>query len=71
MILCAVAVIIFVSAKYKNGFIKNIANQLPCSTAFTVVAGLLIASKIPNGLYVLIERIINCFIMYGYEQKRN
>ena len=29
MVLCAVAVIIFVSAKYKNGFIKNIANQLP------------------------------------------
>lgn len=29
MILCAIAVIIFVSAKYKNGFIKNIANQLP------------------------------------------
>lgn len=29
MALCAVAVIIFVSAKYKNGFIKNIANQLP------------------------------------------
>lgn len=29
MILCAVAVIIFVSAKYKNGFIKNIANQFP------------------------------------------
>ena len=28
MALCAVAVIIFVSAKYKNGFIKNIANQL-------------------------------------------
>lgn len=28
MILCAVSVIIFVSAKYKNGFIKNIANQL-------------------------------------------
>ena len=29
MILCAVAVIIFVSGKYKNGFIKNIANYLP------------------------------------------
>lgn len=29
MALCAVAVIIFVNAKYKNGFIKNIANQLP------------------------------------------
>lgn len=29
MILCSIAVIIFVSAKYKNGFIKNIANQLP------------------------------------------
>ena len=29
MVLCAVAVIIFVGAKYKNGFIKNIANQLP------------------------------------------
>ena len=29
MALCAVSVIIFVSAKYKNGFIKNIANQLP------------------------------------------
>jgi len=29
MILCAVSVIIFVSAKYKNGFIKNVANQLP------------------------------------------
>lgn len=29
MILCAVSVIIFVSAKYKDGFIKNIANQLP------------------------------------------
>lgn len=28
MVLCAVAVIIFESAKYKNGFIKNIANQL-------------------------------------------
>ena len=29
MVLYAVAVIIFVGAKYKNGFIKNIANQLP------------------------------------------
>lgn len=29
MILCAVSVIVFVSAKYKNGFIKNVANQLP------------------------------------------
>lgn len=29
MILCAVTVTIFVSAQYKNGFIKNIANQLP------------------------------------------
>ena len=29
MALCAVAVIIFVSTKYKNGFIKNVANQLP------------------------------------------
>lgn len=29
MVLCAVSVIIFVSAKYKNGFIKNVANQLP------------------------------------------
>lgn len=129
MILCAVAVIIFVSAKYKNGFIKNIANQLPrremlvlpeiivafvacalhffvysictiiagavffgntfidvsffaiikllivqfilhwafccllllfyittSSTTFTVAAGLFMAFKILNGLYVLIER---------------
>lgn len=29
MLLCSLAVLIFVSAKYKNGFIKNIANQLP------------------------------------------
>ena len=29
MALCAVSVIIFVSAKYKNGFIKSIADQLP------------------------------------------
>lgn len=29
MALCSVAVFIFVSAKYRNGFIKNIANQLP------------------------------------------
>ena len=29
MIICAVSVIIFASAKYKNGFIKNVANQLP------------------------------------------
>lgn len=29
MAVCSVAVIIFVSAKYKSGFIKNIANQLP------------------------------------------
>lgn len=29
MMLCATAVLVFVSAKYKNGFIKNIANQLP------------------------------------------
>ena len=29
MMLCAAAVLVFVSAKYKNGFIKNIANQLP------------------------------------------
>ena len=29
MAVCSVAVILFVSAKYKNGFIKNIANQLP------------------------------------------
>lgn len=29
MILCAVSVIIFISAKYKYGFIKNVANQLP------------------------------------------
>ena len=29
MVLCAVAAISFVSAKYKNGFIKNIANQFP------------------------------------------
>lgn len=29
MAVCSVAVIIFISAKYKNGFIKNIANQLP------------------------------------------
>ncbi len=129
MILCAVAVIIFVSGKYKNGFIKNIANYLPrremfvlpeiivsfvacalyffvysictiaagaiffgntfidfsffaiikllivqfilhwafcClmllfyiltgSTTFTVAAGLLMALKILNGLYVLVER---------------
>ncbi|MCI8401631.1 MAG: hypothetical protein HFI38_05980 [Lachnospiraceae bacterium] len=140
MILCAVAVIIFVSAPYKNGFIKNIANQLPrremlvlpeivvsfvacalhffaysictitagaiffgntcfnfsffaiiellivqfilhyafcClmllfyiltnSTAFTMVAGLLIAFKFLNGLYVLIEHFtylqINQFML--------
>ena len=129
MILCTVAVIIFVSGKYKNGFIKNIANQLPrremlvlpeiivsfaacalyffvysictiiagavffgntfidvsffaiikllivqfilhwafccllllfyiptSSTTFTVAAGLFMAFKILNGLYVLIER---------------
>lgn len=30
MIICAVSVILFVSAKYKGGFIKNIACQLPC-----------------------------------------
>lgn len=29
MILCVIAVLVFVSTKYKNGFIKNIANQLP------------------------------------------
>ncbi|MCM1261713.1 MAG: hypothetical protein NC313_03250 [Butyrivibrio sp.] len=29
MVLCAVPVIVFVSAKYKHGFIKNVANQLP------------------------------------------
>ena len=29
MAVCSVAVIMFISAKYKDGFIKNIANQLP------------------------------------------
>lgn len=29
MILCAAAVIVFVNAKYKDGFIKNVANQVP------------------------------------------
>lgn len=140
MILCAIAVLIFVSAKYKNGFIKNIANQFPrremlvfpeiivafvacalhfftysfctitagaaffgntfidfsfsiimkllivqfilhwgfcclmllfymltSSTTFTIVTGLLIAFKILNILYVLIERLthfnINQFML--------
>lgn len=30
MMLCAIFVIMFVSAEYKDGFIKNIAGQLPC-----------------------------------------
>lgn len=29
MILCSLAVLMFVSAKYRNGFVKNIANQFP------------------------------------------
>ena len=142
MILYAAAIIIFVSAKYKDGFIKNIANQLPrremlvlpeiivsfvacalhffvysigtitagavffgntftdfsffaimkllivqfilhwafcClmllfyiltgSTAFTVAAGLLIAFKMLNGLYVLVEKYVADLETYWSDNK--
>ena len=49
MTLCAIAVIIFVSTKYKNGFIKNIANQL--SRRELLVFPEIIVSSVACALY--------------------
>ena len=49
MTLCAIAVILFVSTKYKNGFIKNIANQL--SRRELLVFPEIIVSSVACALY--------------------
>lgn len=61
MALCAVAVIIFVSAKYKNGFIKNIANQL--SQRELLVLPEIIVSSVACALYFFTYSI--CTIAAG------
>ena len=61
MVLCAVAVIIFVSAKYKNGFIKNIANQL--SQRELLVFPEIIISSVACALYFFAYSI--CTIAAG------
>ena len=61
MTLCAIAVIIFVSTKYKNGFIKNIANQL--SRRELLVFPEIIVSSVACALYFLAYSI--CTIVAG------
>ena len=61
MVLCAVAVTIFVSAKYNNGFIKNIANQL--SRRELMVFPEIIVSSVACALYFFTYSI--CTITAG------
>ena len=66
MTLCAIAVIIFVSTKYKNGFIKNIANQL--SRRELLVFPEIIVSSVACVLYfnLYYRRRISHFWKYVY-----
>lgn len=61
MMLCAVSVILFVSAKYKDGFIKNIANQL--SQRELMVFPEIIVSSVACALYFFAYSI--CTIVAG------
>lgn len=61
MVLCTVSVILFVSAKYKDGFIKNIANQLPRREL--LVFPEIIVAAIACALYFLVYSV--CTIVAG------
>lgn len=61
MALCSVSVTLFVSAKYKDGFIKNIANQLPRREI--LIFPEIIVAAIACALYFLVYSV--CTIATG------
>lgn len=73
MILCAVFVIVFVSAEYKDGFIKNIAGRLPCrgmlifSQAVVIAAACILYFSIFFGCIIVVGAIVfeNSFIAFS------